>query len=320
MIKYIFKIKIRKLNMTNLVISGVYVLYFENSNNKYYIGKSYNIYDRYTQHCRDLRCNAHHSNPLQNAYNKYKEYPTLDVLKTDTTKTIDEWEIYYIKEFDSFKNGYNQTGGGEGAGYGHTAPSAVLEEDDYLAIFFMLVNTKYNKVEIAEELNVPIHIVNDISLCNSHTYLKDMYPIEYDIMQKKYGNNKTKLVHAEDTYVSIFKDLVNTNMKLKDIANKYGVKDGIVEDISRGATHKYLESMFPDEYPKLLTKKINRRSMSNNRDKPYPSVVSPDGIVYNIDSNAKAFAISMGLHQGHFAELLNGKAKSHKGWKLVSIS
>ncbi len=48
--------------------------------------------------------------------------------------------------------------------------------------------------------------------------------------------------------------------------------------------------------------------------------MSPDGVVYNIDSNAKAFALAHGLHQGHFAELLVGTAKSHRGWTLAPIS
>ena len=50
----------------------------------------------------------------------------------------------------------------------------------------------------------------------------------------------------------------------------------------------------------------------------YPNVVSPEGIVYIIESNAKKFALDHGLHQGHFAELLRKKLKSHKGWKLES--
>jgi hypothetical protein len=304
---------------TKIIVSGVYALYFENSNNKYYIGKSYNLYGRYEQHCKNLRCGVHHSISLQNAYNKYKVYPTLAVLKTDTSKTLSEWEIHYIKEFDSFKNGYNQTGGGDGAGYGYTGSSAILQEEDYLCVFFMLTRTNMRKTDIAKELGISPHIVTSISLGTSHAHLKDIYPEDYTIMLNKFGRHETAYKHTKDTYISILKDLANTDDRLVDIAERNNVSDGVVEDISRGATHKYLKESYPKEYALMLEKKKYRRSMSGDRLKGYPPVMSPEGIVYYIDSNAKAFALEHGLHQGHFAELLVGTAKSHKGWVLASI-
>ena len=298
------------------VISGVYGLYFENNNNKYYIGKSYDILKRYSQHCKNLRCNVHHSKTLQNAYNKYGTYPTLYILYKGYGDILSELEIYYISEFDSFRNGYNQTGGGDGAGYGYTGSSAKFEEDDYLAAFFMLVKTNMSKKDIATELGVTEGIVTSISLGKSHQHLSTLYPEEYKVLLSKFGEYKTLHKHSKDIYIGIVTDLANTNNRLKDIASAWGVSDGVVEDISRGATHKYLKDIIPIEYAKMIDKKGIRRNMGHDRGKQYPPVISPEGIIYHIESNAKKFAEEHGLHPGHFGELLRGVAKSHLGWKL----
>jgi hypothetical protein len=39
--------------------------------------------------------------------------------------------------------------------------------------------------------------------------------------------------------------------------------------------------------------------------------------IYSDIKNAKQFALEHNLHQGHFGDLLRGKAKSHKGWILA---
>ena len=44
-------------------------------------------------------------------------------------------------------------------------------------------------------------------------------------------------------------------------------------------------------------------------------VLSPEGIEYEI-FNIKRFSIEHGLNRRHLSELINKKAKSHKGWKL----
>jgi hypothetical protein len=51
--------------------------------------------------------------------------------------------------------------------------------------------------------------------------------------------------------------------------------------------------------------------------KEYPSVKDPEGNIHDFKYNAKAFALSKGLHQGHFGDLLLGKIKQHKGWTLA---
>ena len=295
---------------------GIYCLYFENDNNQFYIGKSLDLLERKRIHDRDLRNTCHHNIHLQNAYNKYKVYPTMEILEIPNLSDLASREIYWIKEFDSYHKGYNRTGGGEGAGYGETSPSALYSEETYITILFMLANTEQSMVSISKELEVSLAVVVSIALKNSHMYLQNLYPEEYKKATGKHGDSSTVRAYPDSLYISIMNNLANTTKKLNIIALEHNVDQGIVEDISRGATHKYLSISHPEVYSLMLSKKGSRR-MGSQSGNAYPSVIDPLGNIYSDITNAKAFALEHNLHQGHFGELLRGKAKSHVGWKLL---
>lgn len=96
-------------------IKGIYKI--ENKvNGKVYIGESLDIERRWNEHREDLDNNKHHSFKLQNDWNKYGE----DNFKFEVIKEIDKdmnsfismfalyvYEDKYIKQYDSFNNGYN---------------------------------------------------------------------------------------------------------------------------------------------------------------------------------------------------------------------
>lgn len=88
-------------------------------NNKIYIGKSVDIESRFKKHLSDLRLNKHHSIYLQNSYNKYGENSLVFDIVEECDDNISQEElslkeIKYIEEFNSFKDGFNETIGGEG--------------------------------------------------------------------------------------------------------------------------------------------------------------------------------------------------------------
>lgn len=299
----------------NLKTHGIYCLYFENDNAKYYVGKSLDMQYRYDIHCRDLRNKSHHNVELQNAYNKYKVYPSIHLLEIPDITELAIREIHWINEFDSYYSGYNRTGGGEGAGYGATSPSALYDEETYVTILYMLAYSDLAMVSIADDLGVQLNIVTSIALKKSHLYLKELYPEVYEAATNVHGNHSTARKHRKDVYYNILLDLANTSDKYNVIANRYNVNEGIVEDIGRGSTHKYLQNLYPELYSKMIQKKNTRRSGPQSG-RAYPPVKSPDGLIYYV-TNATKFAKEHELHQGHFAELLMGKIKSHKKWVLV---
>jgi group I intron endonuclease len=95
---------------------GIYLIK-NKINNKYYIGKTEeNFYRRWTFHKWQLKNNIHENKHLQRAFNKYGldnfEFKILVVCNANDD--INKLEKEYIEIYDSYKNGYNQTLGGEG--------------------------------------------------------------------------------------------------------------------------------------------------------------------------------------------------------------
>lgn len=104
------------------IICGVYSI-TNKLNNKKYIGKSDNIYVRWDEHRKDLNKGVHHNKHLQRAWNKYGEenfiFEIVEKCKNDDIAY--QRERYWVRYYDSFKNGYNMNEGGTGGlGYTHT--------------------------------------------------------------------------------------------------------------------------------------------------------------------------------------------------------
>lgn len=101
---------------------GIYCIECTKTKTKY-IGQTYeNFYRRWIFHKWNLKNNHHLNTYLQNAWNKYGEqnfefYPieSFELIQKEniTKETLDKLEEKYIKEFDTFENGFNLTTGGE---------------------------------------------------------------------------------------------------------------------------------------------------------------------------------------------------------------
>lgn len=102
-------------------ICGIYMIK-NKLNGNIYIGQSVDIYDRWDEHLRALRGEYHFNNHLQRSWNKYKEYNfEFSVVEECFEDELDDREIYWISNYDSYHNGYNQTKGGGGMrGFKHS--------------------------------------------------------------------------------------------------------------------------------------------------------------------------------------------------------
>jgi GIY-YIG catalytic domain len=100
-------------------------------NGKCYIGKTIRSLDeRWQQHWCDARA-ARYSNKFHNALRKYgrENFDIYVVAEVDNPDILDEVERMAIEHFDSFKNGYNSTLGGNG--YSYKARRNLLNRGDY---------------------------------------------------------------------------------------------------------------------------------------------------------------------------------------------
>lgn len=96
------------------VICGIYQIY-NTVNGKRYIGLSRDVSSRFSQHKRCLNGGRHSNSHLQTAWNMYGEDAfEFSVIEETSLAELQDREIYWIKYYDSFKNGYNRSGGGDG--------------------------------------------------------------------------------------------------------------------------------------------------------------------------------------------------------------
>lgn len=131
-------------------------------------------------------------------------------------------------------------------------------------------------------------------------------------------NGRAKYSNIKIT--EVFNLLVDSpSLLYKDISSITDVSINVIEEVARGARHTWLSKEFPERYIDLMALKGTRNSNANcakTKGITYKQVKSPTGILYTVD-NIYKFAQEHGLDDGNLCRLLNGKAKSVKGWKLA---
>lgn len=110
---------------------GIYKI-TKKENGKAYIGQSNNIERRFTQHC----CKGEKSGiPLDVAIKKYgKDAFTFEVIEECPLDKLNERESYWIKYYDTIKNGYNCSEGGDQQSTGQNNGRSKLTEKDIIKI------------------------------------------------------------------------------------------------------------------------------------------------------------------------------------------
>lgn len=84
-------------------------------NGKKYIGQSINIEDRWQKHQQTLKTQKHSNDYLQKAWNKYgKDSFIFKIIEKCSREELNEKELFWIKEEDTYNNGYNLDKGGAG--------------------------------------------------------------------------------------------------------------------------------------------------------------------------------------------------------------
>ncbi|AGE58037.1 GIY-YIG catalytic domain-containing endonuclease [Paramecium bursaria Chlorella virus NW665.2] len=93
----------------------IYCFYFPDSD-KMYIGQTENFWTRMSAYRTSIKIGRLESGQpkLYNAIHKYDYKFTITIMAIDVdTKDLDDTEVSYIEMFDTYKNGYNMTGGGK---------------------------------------------------------------------------------------------------------------------------------------------------------------------------------------------------------------
>lgn len=140
------------------VKSGIYKI--ENLiNGSIYIGRSCNILKRWHNHKSKLKKNIHNNKELQKDWNLFGEYVfKFEILEICNRDYFYKQEDFWIKELDTYNNGYNKTTGNNG-GWSKYSQNTINE-------MLLLYNNRNSIPMVAKLLDIPIATVKDI-ICKS---------------------------------------------------------------------------------------------------------------------------------------------------------
>lgn len=150
----------------------------------------------------------------------------------------------------------------------------------------------------------------------------------------RYGELNSCSKHTNDQIMHAFLLLVNSpEMYYTDITEKTGVSGGVLSNISSLTGHVWLKEVFPVEYTTLIKQKGTRAKSkyydeqgmvlknrvicsAKHQGIEYPRIVNTAGEVFEVE-NVHQFAKQHNLERSCLSRLLNKKAKTHKGWKIL---
>lgn len=173
-------------------------------NNKSYIGQTrYTLEFRWRQH-QHKKDNTY----FHNAIKKYGiENFNLEILEECSIENLDSREIYYISKYDTFKNGYNLTIGGDGN-------RRLLLDDKYDEIRELYLSG-FSSNKIAE-----LYKVDKASI------IKILKSLDVKIRSNKLNINNQEFLELVEKY--------NTGYSLKELAKQYdcssvGLKEFLIK-------------------------------------------------------------------------------------------
>lgn len=158
------------------MLCGIYKI--ENRiNGKSYIGQSINV----TKRLRDHKSNSKNLDyPLYLAISKYgEENFSFNLIEECSQDLLNEREIYWIKKYDSYFNGYNQTLGGNQ--FSHIVK---ISDEDLFLIIDLLQNSQITQGKIAEQFNVGQDTISEINNGKTRICEGINYPIRIFKKQK----------------------------------------------------------------------------------------------------------------------------------------
>jgi hypothetical protein len=174
-------------------------------NGKIYVGKTeISIEKRFKEHCKDSKKIKNEKRPLYNAMRKYG-VENFIIEKIEETNNPIEREGYWIEYYDSFKNGYNATLGGDGKNF--------INYDLVIQTYEELKNQK----EVAEKLHICVSTVRRILKNNGVKRIKNIQ-----------GSKKIEKYDLKGNYIKSYlsaaeaaREIIN-EMNLKSNSNTVG--------------------------------------------------------------------------------------------------
>lgn len=197
----------------------VYVGQTVNLNNRDYRHKKIDPYDDTLKE---------YNYPLSRGIRKYGENEYELIILEDNLQRdqLNEREKYWIKYYDTYYHGYNQSLGGQN-------PVMVKHnEDEVDTVIDLLKNSSLSLKEIADKCNLSMTHVYNINIGERRRRDNETYPIRSSLSKGiKFSQEECKeiheyiLTHPKETFVSI--------------ASKYNCSATTIRDLNKGKTKAY---------------------------------------------------------------------------------
>lgn len=205
-------------------------------NGKCYIGQTTNSKRRFTEH-KAKGYGSEKNKVLYYAFDKYGiENFSFEIIESQI-ENYNERERYWIRYYDSFENGYNQTEGGEEPplNIGENSPFATHTQQEVNYVIDQILHTSKQLKQIAQETGYDYSTIKRIQSGSLWRQDNLSYPLRKEC-GRKYQQERADM---------IIYDLLNTKLTQKQIAEKYGCARSTVTAINNGQNNRQDNLQYP---------------------------------------------------------------------------
>ena len=224
---------------------GIYKI-TNKQNGKIYIGQSIKIEDRWNEHLRESLISEEkwkenkrgEQTHLHRAMRQYQtkeniqQYFEFTIIEHCEEDRLNEREIYWVSQYNSYENGYNMTRGGDGhRTTSEDSPGAKLTLEQVKFIKEKL-KANYKLKDIAQELDMPISLtcISDINTGKTWYDPTETYPL-----YKKYGCN----LWTDEKAMAIREKWAN-GATITELAKEHQVDYNRISELVHGKTYTHL--------------------------------------------------------------------------------
>lgn len=167
------------------------------------------------------------------------------------------------------------------------------------------------------------------SLANTLNAREDYYIKQFNSIDAGYnitsagtvgsGTQHPSSVYSKEQIIDVMYLCLSPKNTYKEISEATSVSIRTVGHIANREVHYWLEELFPEECIKLVNirdNKLRKSSLRSLKVYKYTKLVSPEGVIYEID-NISAFGRIHNLDSNKLGDILRGTRKTHKNWKGV---
>lgn len=224
-------------------------------NQKVYIGQTNNLQKRINDHLREAKTGS--DSKVYRAMRKYSITKNDFEIIEDGIETKDDAnsrEIYWISQYDSFKNGYNSTQGGDNISESmkeENNPRALLTNEEVIQIRILKSQMIYSKQEIYNKYQNRISIYGFHKIWNYESFpeigkeLNTENVINFYKTYSTTGSSNKKCIFSKDDVIDIRNAYYIDLKSSKELSQIYNCHESTLSRLISGKTYTDIQMPEP---------------------------------------------------------------------------